>query len=169
MSVGFPAGAIWHSENEKAASLGGRFVWISYPWPIGTAHHAAHSQGMMAEYVELALLEQSLANTGGIQRPFFDRVGDVAEKTAGSVLFDIRVDDDSYIQRMAAIGYGANGTVAIMMDKNGQLSSAPVNEDNDLLVAELAAWYASPLGEQVSVDYRGTAVILIAKLRTRDT
>jgi len=159
---------IWDSENENAATMGSRFVWISYPWPIGAAQHAAHSHGMMAEYVELALLEQSLANTGGIQRPFFDRVGDVAEKTAGSVLFNIRVDDDTYIQRIATIGYGANGTVAIMMDKNGQLSSAPVNGDNDFLVAELAAWYASPLGEQARVDYRGTAVTLIAKLRIRN-
>lgn len=78
---------------------------------------------MMAEYVELVLFEQSLA---GMNCPFFDRVGDVAEKTDGSLLLDIRIEGDIRIQRMAAIGYRANGTVAIMMDKNGQLSSAPV-------------------------------------------
>src|SRR5205823_5153625 len=87
------------------------FVWTSYGSPIGPGLHAAHSQAMKAEYVELVLFEQSLAR---MNRTFSDRVGDVAEKTGGSVLFDIRIDGDARIQRMAAIGYSANGTVAIM-------------------------------------------------------
>lgn len=120
---------------------------------------------MMAEYVELVLLEQSFANTAGMNRPFSDRVGDVADKSGGSVLFDIRVDGDTRIRRMAAIGYGANGTVAIMMDQNGQLSSAPVDADNDLLVAELTTWYSLPMAEQVCVSYPDAAEILLAKLR----
>ncbi|MER9274939.1 hypothetical protein [Mesorhizobium sp. M0643] len=41
-----------------------------------------------------------------LNRPFCDRVADAAEKTAESVLFDVRVDGDSCVQRMAAIGYG---------------------------------------------------------------
>ena len=120
---------------------------------------------MMAEYVELVLFEQSLANADAMNRPFSDRVGDVAEKTGGSVLFDIRVDGDTRIQRVAAIGYGPNGTVAIMMDKDGQLSSAPVNGNNDHLVAELAVWSSLPMAEQVCVSYRGAAAILLAELR----
>ncbi|PTE06577.1 hypothetical protein [Mesorhizobium helmanticense] len=114
---------------------------------------------MNAEYVELVLFEQSLAR---MNRPFSDRVGDVAEKTGGSVLFDIRVEADSRIQRMAAIGYSANGTVAIMMDKNGELGSAPVNGDEDVLVAELTAWFSLPMAEQVCVSYRGAAASLLA-------
>ncbi|WP_292227104.1 hypothetical protein [Mesorhizobium sp.] len=47
---------------------------------------------MVAEHVELALFEQSLGNIeGGLKRPFGDRVAVAAEKTAGSVLFDVRV------------------------------------------------------------------------------
>lgn len=126
----------------------------------------AHSHGMKAEYVELVLLEQSLANTGGMNRAFSDRVDDIAEKTDGSVLFDVRVDGDSRIQRMAAIGYGANDTVvAIMMDKNGQLRSAPVDADNDFLVAELTVWSSLPMAEQASANYHGAAESLLAKLR----
>lgn len=116
---------------------------------------------MMAEYVELVLFEQSLA---GMNCPFFDRAGDVAEKTDGSLLFDIRIEGDIRIQRMAAIGYRANGTVAIMMDKNGQLSSAPVNGDDEVLVAELTAWYSLPMTEKVCVSYQGAAARLLAKL-----
>nr|WP_244750057.1 hypothetical protein [Mesorhizobium sp. L-2-11] len=118
---------------------------------------------MVAEHVELALFEQSLE---GLHRPFCDRVADAAEKTAGSVLFDVRVDDDVCVQRMAAIGYGVTGTAIIVMEKNGQLRCASVSQDTALLVAELAAWDASPLSEKARVDHRGTAIMLLARLRS---
>lgn len=60
---------------------------------------------MVAEHVELALFEQSLANIEGLNRPFGDRVADAAEKTAGSVLFDVRFDGDACVQRMAALDH----------------------------------------------------------------
>ncbi|MER8388580.1 hypothetical protein NKH14_24225 [Mesorhizobium sp. M1380] len=106
------------------------------------------------------------ANIEGLHRPFCDRVADAAEKTAGSVLFDVRVDGDICVQRMAAIGYGVTGTAIIVMDKNGQLRCASVSGNTAVLVAELAAWYASPLSEQARVDHRGTAIILLAELRS---
>ncbi|RRH92182.1 hypothetical protein EH240_31265 [Mesorhizobium tamadayense] len=120
---------------------------------------------MVAEHVELALFEQSLGNIEGLNRPFCDRVADAAEKTAGSLLFDVRVDGDAGVQRMAAIGWGATGTAIIVMGKNGQLRCASINGDTAPLVAELAAWNASPLSEQARVDYCGTASILLERLR----
>ncbi|TPJ48399.1 hypothetical protein [Mesorhizobium sp. ORM16] len=121
---------------------------------------------MVAEHVELALFEQSLGNIEGLNRPFCDRVADAAEKTEGSVLFDVRVDGDTWVQRIAAIGYGVIGTAIIVMGKNGQLRCASVDGDIALLVAELAAWNASPLGEQAKIDQRGAANILLATLRS---
>lgn len=121
---------------------------------------------MVAEHVELVLFEQSLGNIEGLNRPFGDRVADAAEKTAGSVLFDVRVDGDICVQRMAAIGYGVTGTAIIVMEKNGHLRCASIGGDTALLVAELAAWNASPLSEQARADCRGTASVLLAKLRS---
>ncbi|WP_027038485.1 hypothetical protein [Mesorhizobium ciceri] len=121
---------------------------------------------MVAEHVELALFEQSLGNIEGLNRPFYDRVADAAEKTAGSLLFDVRVDGDPCVQRMAAIGYGVTGTAIIVMEKNGHLRAESINGDTALLVAELAAWNASPLSEQATVDHCGTASKLLAKLRS---
>lgn len=114
----------------------------------------------------MALFEQSLGNIEGLNRPFGDRVADAAEKTGGSVLFDVRVDGDSCVQRMAAIGYGVTGTAIIVMGKNGQLGCASVSGDTALLVAALAAWNASPLSEQARVDHSATASILLARLRS---
>ncbi|MFB9984959.1 hypothetical protein ACFFNA_36130, partial [Mesorhizobium kowhaii] len=52
-----------------------------------------------------------------------------------------------------------------VMEKSGQLRCASINGDTALLVAELAAWDASPLSEQARGDHRGTAIILLARLR----
>ncbi|TIL61757.1 MAG: hypothetical protein E5Y89_27295, partial [Mesorhizobium sp.] len=99
-------------------------------------------------------------------QPFGDRVADAADKTGGSVLFDVRVDGDSSIQRMAAIGYAETGTAIVVMERSGQLRCASINGDTAHLVTELAAWYASPLSLQARDDHRGTAIILLAKLRS---
>jgi hypothetical protein len=122
---------------------------------------------MVAGHVELALFEQTLANPDGMNQPFRDRVADAAEKTDGDVLFDVRIDGDVDVQRMAAIGDGTTGTAIIVMGKDGQLRCALVDGDNTAaLVAELTAWYASPLSEQAHVDYHGTAITLLARLRS---
>lgn len=52
---------------------------------------------MKPQEVGLVLLEQSLADAGDINRPFSDRVSDLAEKRADSVPFDIRVDGDARV------------------------------------------------------------------------
>ncbi|MER9243914.1 hypothetical protein [Mesorhizobium sp. M0633] len=95
----------------------------SQPWPIADCASRRTFAAMVAEHVELALFEQSLGKIEGLHRPFCDRVADAAEKTAGSVLFDVRVDGDICVQRMAAIGYGVTGTAIIVMDKTDNLDA----------------------------------------------
>ncbi|WP_244494058.1 MULTISPECIES: hypothetical protein [Mesorhizobium] len=131
---------------------------------IADCTNASIVAGMGAQYVDLVLLEQSLADTGGLNRPFSDRVGDIAQKTAGSVLFDVRVDGDPGIQRIAAIGYGAEGVVAVVMDRDGGLASAPVDGGSYALIAELSAWCALPMAEQISASYLEAATKLLAEL-----
>lgn len=119
---------------------------------------------MKPQEVELVLLEQSLANVGDVFRPFSDRVSDVAEKTGGVVLFDVRVDGDARVRRMAAVGYGGSGTVAIVMDKYGVLTSAPVVGSDDL-IGELTAWNSLPMAEQARLSYCEAAEGLLLDLR----
>ncbi|PBB29704.1 hypothetical protein CK222_27525 [Mesorhizobium sp. WSM3866] len=52
---------------------------------------------MVAEHVKLALFGPSLGYREGVHQPFGDRVAGAANKTGGSVLFDIRVDGDTCI------------------------------------------------------------------------
>ena len=119
---------------------------------------------MGAQYVDLVLLEQSLADTGGLSRPFSDRVTDIAQKTAGSVLFDVRIYDNPGIQRIAAIGYGADGVVAVVMARDGGLASTPIDGGSYALIAELSAWCALPMAEQLSTSYLEPATELLAQI-----
>ncbi len=119
---------------------------------------------MGAQYVDLVLLEQSLADTGGLTRPFSDRVADIAQKTAGSVLLDVRIYDNPGIQRIAAIGYGADGVVAVVMARDGGLTSVPVDGGSYALIAELSAWFALPMAEQVGTSYLEAATKLLAEI-----
>ncbi|WP_412033452.1 hypothetical protein [Mesorhizobium sp. CO1-1-8] len=121
---------------------------------------------MVAGHVEMVLFEQSIANPDGIQKPFSDRVIDAAEKTEGSVLFNVRIDGDAAIRRMAAIGYGAAEAAIVVLEKGGQMRCALVNGEACTLVTELSAWESLPLSEHARIEYRGTATILLAKLRS---
>ncbi|WP_245437992.1 hypothetical protein [Mesorhizobium sp. WSM4312] len=113
----------------------------------------------------MVLFEQSIANPDGIQRAFSDRVGDAAEKTKGSVLFDVRIDGDITVQRLAAIGYGQADAAVVVLEKSGHLKCTAVNGDASALIETLATWESAPLSEHVSAQYHGTALILLAQLR----
>jgi hypothetical protein len=121
---------------------------------------------MVAEHVELALLEDSFLPVAGLQPPFSDRMAGVAERTGGILLFDIRIFGDSDVERMAAIGYGAIGTAIAMLMKCGAIRCAALN---DRSVAEcmdtLTAWNRMPMSEQITTDCAGTAARLLARLR----
>lgn len=121
---------------------------------------------MVAGHVEMVLFEQSIASADGIQRPFSDRMLDAAEKTAGSVLFDVRLEGDATVQRMAAIGYGDADAAIVVLERDGQLRCASVNGEDSALVSVLAAWESSPLSEHVCAEYRDTATVLLTKLRS---
>ncbi|QPC95110.1 hypothetical protein [Mesorhizobium sp. INR15] len=120
---------------------------------------------MAAGHIELVLFEQSLADGDGMHRPFGERIADAADKTSGHVLFDVRVDGDAQIRRMAAIGYGDADAAIVVLEKGGQLKCTSVNGDSTLLVADLAAWEAAPLRDHVRNQYHATALILLSKLR----
>lgn len=98
---------------------------------------------MVAGHVEMVLFEQSLANADGFQRPFSDRIADAAAKTSGSVLFDVRIDGDASVQRMAAIGYNDAETAIVVLEKTGYLRCTAVDGDASTLVTDLAAWESS--------------------------
>jgi hypothetical protein len=121
---------------------------------------------MVAEHVELALLEDSFLPVAGLQPPFSDRMAGIAERTGGALLFDVRVFEDGGVERMAAIAYGTIGTAIAVLLKCGLIRCVAIDDHGVReCVDALTAWNRMPLSRQIATDYAGTAARLLARLR----
>jgi hypothetical protein len=121
---------------------------------------------MVAEHIELALLEDSFLPVAGLQPPFCDRMAGIAERTGGALLFDVRIFGDTDVERIAAVGYGTIGTAVALLTKCGTIKCAAANDPRiSEAIDALAAWSRMPMSEQIVVDYAETAAHLLAALR----
>jgi hypothetical protein len=121
---------------------------------------------MVAEHVELALLEDSFLPVTGLQPPFSDRMASIAERTGGALLFDVRIFGDTDVERIAAIAYGTIGTAIAVLMKGGAIKClATGNRDVSDYLDALTAWSCMPMSEQIATDYTAIAGRLLAKLR----
>lgn len=121
---------------------------------------------MVAEHIELALLEDSFLPLAGLQPPFSDRMANIAERTGGTLLFDVRIFGDTEVERIAAVGYGTIGTAVAVLTKSGAIECVTVNDRSmSETIDALAAWSRMPIPEQIVADYTATAARLLAALR----
>lgn len=121
---------------------------------------------MVAEHIELALLEDSFLPVAGLQLPFCDRMASIAERTGGMILFDVRIFGDRDVERMAAVAYGTIGTAVAMLTKGGAIGCAAVNDRTvSQCIDALAAWNRMPMADQIMADYSDVAARLLATLR----
>jgi hypothetical protein len=121
---------------------------------------------MVAEHIELALLEDSFLPLAGLQPPFSDRMASIAERTGGALLFDVRIFGDADVERIAAIGYGTIGTAIAILTKCSAIQCVTVNDrDMSETIDALVAWSQMPMPEQIVADYAETAARLLTALR----
>ncbi|CDX20582.1 conserved hypothetical protein [Mesorhizobium sp. ORS 3324] len=121
---------------------------------------------MIAEHVELALLEDTFVPIVGLQPPFSDRISSVAARTGGVLLFDVRVFDDASIERIAAIAYGEIGSVVAAAMKCGKIKCTTINDTvASECISALAAWAEMPISQRATTDYTGSAALLLLRLR----
>jgi hypothetical protein len=121
---------------------------------------------MVAEHVELALLEDTFVPADGLQPPFSSRISNIAQRTGGTLLFDVRVFDDAGVERLAAIGYDGIGTAVVTLAKSGEIECATVIDPSmSEHIGALTAWARLPLPEQAAADHMRSAMRLTAALR----
>ena len=84
----------------------------------------------------------------------------------GVVLFNLRVDGDMELQRVAAIRYPSNQTGVLVLDKQGLLTShCMVNGTFSSFIAPLEYWNTLPLATQARTSIAGPASLFIGALR----
>jgi len=122
---------------------------------------------MVAEHVELALLEDTFVAVGGLLPPFSDRISSIAARTRGILLFDIRVFGDASVERIAAIAYGEIGTVIAAATRQGDIQCTAVDDAASEYVCALTTWAEMPMPSRAATDYMGVAALLLATLRDK--
>ncbi|RWE41909.1 MAG: hypothetical protein EOS78_06060 [Mesorhizobium sp.] len=94
--------------------------------------------------------------------PFSDKVNLVAERTQGVILFELRVDGDRHLQRIAALAYPTGGLGLMALDKPGH---AVIFHFFDDLTQPLVRWNLLTMAEQASADCLGATLLLVEALR----
>lgn len=126
----------------------------------------AQPPDMVAEQVELALLEDTFVPADGLQPPFSSRMSSIAQRTGGTLLFDVRIFDDADVERLAAIGYDEIGIAIVTLAKSGAVDCATsIGSSMSEHVGALTAWARLPLSQQAATDHMQTATLLMAALR----
>ena len=121
---------------------------------------------MVAEQVELALLEDTFVPADGLRPPVSSRMSSIAQRTGGTLLFDVRVFDDADVERLAAIGYDGIGTAIVTLAKSGAVECVTsIGSSMSEHVGVLTAWARLPLPEQAATDHTHTATLLMAAMR----
>ena len=123
---------------------------------------------MVAERVELALLEDTFVPASGLQPPFSNRISSIAERTGGTLLFDVRVFNDAEVERIAAIGYAEIGTTIVILAKSGDMRcTAVIDSMMSDHIRALTAWAELPLPKQAATDHMHIVTLLLAALGDR--
>lgn len=125
----------------------------------------AQPPDMVAEQIELALLEDTFVPAEGLQPPFSSRMSSIAQRTGGTLLFDVRIFDDADVERLAAIGYDEIGIAIVTLAKSGAIDCATSVGSSMSEHGALTAWARLPLPQQAATDHMQTATLLMAALR----
>lgn len=98
---------------------------------------------------------------------FSDKLQEIAKRTNGRVMFNVRVDRDRHVQRLAAIGYdGVRGVGIVGLANDGsKISAVFTEEDLSRFTQPLVDFQQLPMREQAQIDVRSNAFLLLAAMR----
>lgn len=78
---------------------------------------------MAADELDALVFGMAVDSVRALSVPFAEKVAEVANRSLGVVLFNLRIDGDMELQRVAAIRYPSNQTGVLVLDKQGMLTS----------------------------------------------
>ncbi len=123
----------------------------------------------MAAVVELDSVIFEMAVRASLSLPvsFTEKAVDVAQRIAGELMFDVRVDGDLSYQRVAGIQLTSGDVGVLALEKSGlAVDSYTVNGALASFIEPLANWSSLPLQLQAKTYILGHSSLLVAALRT---
>lgn len=124
---------------------------------------------MNTHELESLLVELSLRGADAATTSFASILDAVAAKTGGATEFDVRIDHDTQIQRIASVMFAGRQRVILALSVDGQtILQAQVADaiDSDFFLP-LANWFALPMREKPRVSIDAAAALLLGALRSK--
>ncbi|ADV14658.1 hypothetical protein Mesau_05614 [Mesorhizobium australicum WSM2073] len=121
---------------------------------------------MASQELDWAIFQMAVESVRSLTSSFSERAAEIAARSQGTLVFDVRVDDDPQVQRIAAIRYRGEQTGVVALDRQGLLTHyCMVNDTFSDLMAPLENWTSIPLSAQAKIDVTVDAGFFLAALR----
>ncbi|MER8406913.1 MULTISPECIES: hypothetical protein [unclassified Mesorhizobium] len=121
---------------------------------------------MAADELDAIVFGMAVDSVRALPLGFTEKVAEIANRSHGVLLFDLRIDGDLEMQRIAAVRYPSNQTGILALDKQGSaISHCMVNGTFSSFIAPLEDWNTLPLPMQARTSIAGPASLFIGALR----
>jgi hypothetical protein len=119
-----------------------------------------------ADELDALLFDIAVKDTDFKSMSFSDRVSTIADRSAGSLVCNVRLEGDSQFQRIAVIRFPSGGIGIVALGKDGlSIGSCTANGAFTSFLEPLAEWHRLPLRDQAASDIRGHVSLFAAALR----
>lgn len=121
---------------------------------------------MAADELDAIVFRMAVESVRGLPVGFTEKVAEIAARSHGVQLFDLRIDGDVELQRIAAIRYPSDQTGVLALDKQGSaILDCMVNGTLSSFIGPLEDWNTLPLPMQARTSIAGQASLFIGALR----
>lgn len=119
-----------------------------------------------ADELDAFLFEIAVRDARSLDISFADKVSAIADRSAGQLVCDVRVESDPQFQRLAVISFPRGGIGIVGLRRDGlSVRSCTANGAFSSFLEPLAEWHALSLRDQASTDILGHANMFAAELR----
>jgi len=121
---------------------------------------------MAADELDAIVFRMAVESVLALPLGFTEKVAAIATRSHGVLVFDLRIDGDMELQRIAAIRYPSNQTGVLTLDKRGAVTNhCLVNGTFSSFIAPLEDWNTLPLPMQARTSIAGHTGVFIGALR----
>ncbi|MGX7877257.1 hypothetical protein ACVDG5_035710 [Mesorhizobium sp. ORM6] len=121
---------------------------------------------MASDELDWAIFQMAVESVRSLSLSFNERAAEIAARSQGTLVFDVRVEGDPEVQRIAAIRYRSERTGVVALDRQGVVTHyCMVNGTFSDLMAPLENWTSMPLSMQAKIDVTALAGLFLDALR----
>nr|WP_244426061.1 hypothetical protein [Mesorhizobium amorphae] len=121
---------------------------------------------MAVNELDLMIFQMAVESVRSLPLSFTEKAAAIAARSRGILLFDVRVDGDAEVQRVAAIRYPGDQAGVLALDRQGHVTRhCIVNGAFSRFIAPLENWTSMPLPMQAKIDVDDHASLFLGALR----